>query len=911
MPEAPQEPARPDPEVLLERIKEEEGRAACGRLKVFFGASAGVGKTYAMLAAARQLRVQGLDVVIGVVETHGRAETEALLEGLERLPLRELESRGRIVREFDIDAALRRRPALILVDELAHTNAPGSRHPKRHQDIEELLAAGIDVFTTVNVQHFESLNDIVGGITGIRVWETVPDRVFDRADEVVLVDLPPDELLQRLKEGKVYLPEQAEHAAENFFRKGNLIALRELALRRTADRVDEEVRAYRRSLSLQQVWPTRESLLACIGPAPGGETVVRAASRLAARLGVGWHAIYAETPALQRLPEEQRRDILTTLQLAHEQGAVVATLPAQDAAAGVVDYARKHNLTKIVIGRETAIRRWPWQRGFAVRLARLSPDIDVVTVAGDPQWRGGARRARAMGAAEEEAGWMRLTPYAWTLLFTVLAILVATPLLPYFELTNIVMLFLLGVVVAAVRFGRGPAMFAAFANVLAFDFFFVPPRFTLAVSDVQYLLTFGVLLIVGLVIGHLAAGTRYQAQVATHREERARDLYQMARELSAALTESQIVEISDRFIRSSFRAKAALLLADLQDRLVLQVPGPAGPAEIDTAIAQWVFDRNEAAGIGTDTLPASPLLYLPLKAPMRVRGVLVVEPAQPRWLLIPEQRRQLDTFAALIAIALERVHFVSVAQEALVNIESERLRNSLLSALSHDLRTPLTALVGLADTLAIASPPLAGQQEEIARAIREESLRMSTLVNNILDMARLESGEIRLHKQWESLEEVIGAAIRAAGRTLGPRRVNVHLPPDMPLVEFDALLIERVLVNLLENAGKYTPLQTQVSISAEVDDGTMKVTVADNGPGLPPGQEEALFEKFARGRAESATPGVGLGLAICRAIVEAHGGRIRARNLEGGGAEFTFTLPRRSPPAVVDSDMPIGTTASP
>jgi two-component system sensor histidine kinase KdpD len=902
MPGTPPETSRPSPEALLERVKEEESKTNRGKLKIFFGACAGVGKTYAMLSAARQLRAQGLDVVVGIAETHRRVETEALLEGLERLPLKELQHRGRTITEFDLDGALKRRPALILVDELAHTNAPGSRHPKRYQDVEELLAAGIDVLTTVNVQHFESLNDIVGGITGIRVWETVPDRMFDRADEVVLVDLPPDELLQRLKEGKVYFPEQAEHAVENFFRKGNLIALRDLALRRTADRVDEEVRAYRRSIAQQYVWPTREALLACIGPSPGADKVLRGASRLASRLGVGWHAVYAETPALQRLPEEQRHDILATLKRAQDLGAVTATIPAQDAADAVVEYARTHNLTKILVGRDTESRRWLWQRGFTARVNKSAPDIDVVTLAGEPEEARDRARRTAAGVAHEEETWTRYAPYAWTLLTTAVATVAATPLLPHVSLTNIAMLFLLAVVFVAVRFGRRPAVLAAVANVLAFDFFFVPPRFTLAVSDVEYLLTFAVLLTVGLVIGQLAAGLRYQAQVATHREGRARDLYQMARELSAALTEEQIVEISDRYIRSSFLAKTALLLADLQDRLIPRAPSAPGPSSIDTAIAQWVFDRNEAAGIGTDTLPASGLLYLPLKAPMRVRGVMVVEPAHPRWLMVPEQRRQLDTFAALIAIALERVHFVSVAQDALINIESERLRNSLLSALSHDLRTPLTALVGLAETLQLQGSKLTPAQSEVARAIHAQALRTSALVNNLLDMARLESGQVTLHKAWQSLEEIVGAALRAREDTLRHHNVNVMLPADLPLVSGDAVLLERVFVNLFENAAKYTPAGTHVTVTAAVRDHHLQVEVQDDGPGLPAGREQAIFEKFERGKAESGIAGIGLGLAICKAIVEAHGGRIWAENRAEGGARFVFTLPVEPTPPVEPED---------
>jgi two-component system, OmpR family, sensor histidine kinase KdpD len=885
---------RPDPDALLAQVERETAKQRRGKLKVFFGATAGVGKTYAMLSAARQLRAQGLDVVVGVVETHGRAETAALLEGLEQLPLKSIEYKGTVLKEFDLDAALKRRPELILVDELAHSNAPGSRHPKRWQDVEELLNLGVDVLTTVNVQHLESLNDVVGGITGIRVWETVADRVFDQAEEVVLVDLPPDELLQRLHEGKVYIPEQAQHAIQNFFRKGNLIALRELALRRTADRVDNEMRAYRRESASAQVWHTKEAILASVGPANGAEKIVRSAARLASQLDAGWHAVYAETPRLQQLPETERRRILETLKLAQDLGAVSATLSAQDAARAIVDYARKNNLTKIVAGRRIGRRLLPWQRDFSRRLSELAPEIDVLAVSQEPD--GKATRVVQRTSPEAGPGQTRWTAYGWALLSSAAATLLALPLFPYFDLTNIAMVFLLAVVLVAMRFGRGPAVFAAIVNVVAFDFFFVSPRFSFAVSDLQYLLTFAVMLSIGLVIAHLTSGLRYQARVATHREERAQSLYEMARELSAALVEEQVIQIGVRYVEASFHAKACVILPDLNGRLRQPLATAGHALEFDMAIAQWVFERNEPAGAGTDTLPSA-LPYLPLRAPLRNRGVLVIEPSNPRLLRIPEQRRQLETFAALIAIALERVHFEAVAREALVKMESERLRNSLLSALSHDLRTPLTALVGLAESLALKGR-LNTEQSEIATTIREQALRTSRLVNNLLDMARLEVGEVRLRNDWQSLEELIGAALKASESVLKAHPVQIELPSELPLVECDAVLIERVLANLLENAAKYTPAGTQITISAAVESDAIEVSVSDAGPGLPVGREQALFEKFARGKTETVIPGVGLGLAICKAVVEAHGGSIRAENRAQGGARFVFTLPRSNPPLI-------------
>jgi two-component system sensor histidine kinase KdpD len=889
---------RPDPDALLQRVQADAARAKRGKLKIFFGASAGVGKTYAMLANARAAHAAsaapanpaGTPLVIGVVETHGRSETEHMARDLPRLPLKEVAYRERTLREFDLDAALAfgaaHADALVLLDELAHSNAPGSRHPKRWQDVEELLAAGIDVWTTMNVQHLESLNDIVSGITGVRVWETVPDRIFDQADEVVVVDLPPDELLARLHAGKVYIPAQAERAAANFFRKGNLLALRELALRRTADRVDTEMQAWRRETAVKSVWPTREALLACVGPGPHGEKIVRSCARLAAQLEVPWHAVHVETPALQRRGEAPRQHALRVLKLAQELGAITATLSAPEPAAALVRYAREHNLARLVVGGHR--RRWPWQRTLGERIAALADDLDLMQVA----LGGGARTLPTPSADEPAQAAFPWPGYAAALLACGAVALLATPLIDVFELTNIVMLFLLVVVGVALRFGRGPAVLAAFVGVAVFDFFFVPPRFTFAVHDAQYLVTFAVMLVVALVIGQLTAGLKVQAEAATQREHRVRSLYQMARDLSAALLPDQVAEIGARFLAAEFSARSALLAADADNRLQLLA---GAEASVDMGVAQWAFDKGQPAGRGTDTLPGSRCLVLPLVAPMRTRGVLAIEPRDAR-ALGPEQRRLLDTCASLLAISLERIHYIDVAQASTVQIESERLRNSLLSTISHDLRTPLAALVGMADTLALTEGPTTAQQREIVQSVRQSALRMNALVSNLLDMARLEAGSVHLNRQWQPLEEVVGSALAALAPVLRGRPVRVDLAEDLPLLHFDAVLIERVLGNLLENAAKYTPAGSAIELAARATSDAVVLTLDDHGPGLPRGKEEAIFQKFARGSKESATPGVGLGLAICRAIVAAHGGTIAAETRPAGGARFTVKLPRGEPP---------------
>jgi two-component system sensor histidine kinase KdpD len=909
----PNDPVRPDPDALLAQVQAQERKAARGKLRIYFGASAGVGKTYAMLAAAHKLQAAGQPVLVGVVETHGRSETAAMLAGLPLLAPRALAYRGKQIAEFDLDGALALQPPLILMDELAHSNAPGSRHPKRWQDVEELLEAGIDVLTTVNVQHLESLNDVVGGITGIRVAETLPDTVFDQADEVVLVDIPADELLARLQSGKVYQAAQAERAARNFFRKGNLIALRELALRRTADRIEDDVRAYRVEQSIADIWKTGAALLACVGPRADGEHTVRSTARLAGQLGTGWHAIYVETPALQRLPASQREQILKTLKLAEELGASTAVLSGHDIAQAALDYARSHNLSKLVLGR--AHRSWPWRAPHHKRLANYAPDLDLIEI-GVPRNQAPAVPSSTADAIQAGAGTdsgddsapgqrRRLLGYAVAAAASVATALAVTPLLAWLDLANIAMLFLLVVVLVAVRFGRGPSVLATCVSVACFDFFFVPPRFTFDVSDFQYLITFIVMLAVGLITGHLTADLRFQARVAAHRERRSRALYEFARELSGALQTEQIFDTTQSVIQRAFRARATLLLPDDDGRLQAPAADSASQAHLallDLGIAQWSYDRAEVAGLGTDTLPASRIFYLPLVAPMRTRGVLAIEPEQRRWILIPEQRQQLDTFAALAAIALERVHYIDVAQNALVSMESERLRNSLLAALSHDLRTPLTSLVGLSEALAGSKPALSAAQLADAHALHDEALRMSTMVANLLDMARIQSGEVKFNLQWQPLEEVVGSALRASAPQLTQHQLSTRLPADLPLLRYDAVLIERVLANLLENAAKYTPPGARIEIAAALHGAWLNVTVSDDGPGLPPGREEMLFEKFTRGERESAKPGVGLGLAICRAIVEAHGGRISADSGAGasalGGAAFTFTLPLGTPPAM-------------
>ena len=893
---------RPSPEAMLTRVREEEARAGRGKLKIFFGASPGVGKTYAMLEDARAKQRTGVDAVVGIAETHGRAETAALLEGLEVLPRRRLEYRGVTLREFDLDAALARRPTVILVDELAHTNAPGSRHTRRWQDVDELLAAGISVYTTLNVQHLESLNDVVAQITGVHVRETVPDSMLDQADEVELADLSAEGLLKRLQEGKVYVPDQAARAIEEFFRKGNLIALRELALRRTAQRVDAQMRGYMQEHGIRETWPAGERLLVCIGPNPAGARLVRAGKRMATSLKCDWIVLYIEAPG-QRISASDRDELVQNLQLAQELGAQTVTLSGLNAAEEVLAYARTHNATKIVVGKPTHPRWRDKLFGSMLdQLVRGSGDVDVYVITGDVEGEG-VRRAPLSGRPAPAGEYGRAG------LVAALCTLVGFAVFPYLSLTDVAMVFLLGVALVASRYGRGPTIFVSFLSIALFDFFFVPPRFTFAVSDVGYVLTFGVMLAIALIMSNLTLRIRAQAETARERERRTAALYGMSRELAAIRDQDAIVATAARHVSDTFGAPAQILLPDEARRL--RAPAGTPPAypidEKELSVAMWVFEHGRIAGAGTDTLPAAQGLYLPLVASSGIIGALGLQPADPKRFQDPAVQRLLETFSAQAAVALERAMLAERTQREQVEIEAERLRTSLLSSLSHDLRTPLAAITGAASSLLEdrANVPEATRRG-LLETILQESQRMSRLIGNLLDMIRVESGALQVQKEWQPLEEPVGVALIRLDDRLRDHPVTVTLPPDLPLVPLDGVLIEQVFINLLENAVKYTPAGTPIEISAVVTDGVVRVDVADRGPGLPPGEEVRIFEKFHRAPSAAAAGGVGLGLTICRGIVTAHGGRIWAENRAGGGAVFRFTLPLAGPPpATVPAELAV------
>jgi two-component system, OmpR family, sensor histidine kinase KdpD len=896
---------RPNPDELLARVKAEETQSRRGKLKIFFGYAAGVGKTYAMLEAAHRDRAEGVDVVVGYVEPHGRPETEALLQGLEILPPRLIPYRAVALREFDLDAALARRPKLILVDELAHTNAEGLRHAKRWQDVEELLGAGIDVYTTLNVQHVESLNDIIAQITGVVVRETLPDTVLERADDIELVDLTPEELTERLREGKVYIPPQAERALQHFFQKTNLVALRELSLRQVAQRLSKDVAAARREKAAQAPWATGERLLVCVGPSPTSAKLIRTAKRMAAAFGADWLAVAVEPPGASAATAAARQQIDQHLRLAERLGAEASTLTGSDIAQTLLDFARTRNVTKILIGKTSQPR---WKRflfGTVVdALVDRSGDIDVYVI------RGESERVSAPGPP------MRRPPVIWSnYLWTVVVVAVCglagwlSHALGLAE-ANIIMVFLLGVAYVAARHGRGPAIAAAVANVLVFDFFFVPPYLSFAVSDAQYVFTFAVMLGIGLLISALTARVQNQLRAAQQLERRTAALFRLTKQLSEVAGQEFLIAIAGQQLREIFDGEVVIFAREPAGSLELRHGQDTSVArhEVNAVVARWVADHDLPAGDRTDTLPNATALFVPLIGSQRTIGAVGVRPNDPDRFVDPDQRRLLETCASLIALSLERDQSVLEASEAHVRVQAEQLRNSLLSSVSHDLRTPLAAIAGASSSLLERLPQLTEvAQKELLETIVDESHRLARLVDNLLDMTRLQSGAVTLNRQWHVLEEIIGSVRASLHRELERRPVHVQIPGDFPLLHVDGLLLEQVLVNLLENATRYTPAGTQIEIAAEHQGDRVRIRVADNGPGLPPGSESRIFDKFFRGVALSpdARRGAGLGLAICRGIIEAHGGRITARNRPGGGAEFVIVLPcDKTAPQVTLDELP-------
>jgi two-component system, OmpR family, sensor histidine kinase KdpD len=889
---------RPDPDLLLARLRAEESREGAGKLKIFFGFAPGVGKTYRMLQMAAAQAAQGVDVVAGIVETHQRAETAAMLAGLEVLPRHALEYRGHTLQEFDLEAALARRPQLILVDELAHSNVEGSRHGKRFQDVFDLLDAGIDVYTTVNVQHLESLNDVIAQITHVQVRETVPDTVLERADEMELVDISPEQLLARLQEGKVYLPEQALRAARSFFKRGNLLALRELALRRAAEHVESDVQEYRKSHGVETTWAVSERLLVSVGPSPASARLVRAAKRMAVGLDAPWVAAYVEATQRAPLREADRARLEANLRLAESLGAAIVRLSGNDVAGPLLAYARQHNVTRLIIGKPTHAKLLDRLRGSLLDdVVRASGDIDVHVISGDS-----ARRERSEPPTRPEPRPVARSrmPYVYATLLVALTAGIGTLLRVQLGLPDVGMLYLMAVMIAAFFWHRGAALWTATLSVLAYDFFFVPPFFTLAVADARYLLTFVMLFAVGAAISALTTRLRRQEQDAVGREARTGALYSLSRSLGAVLQPGPAAEVVARHAADAFHAGAVVLLPGADETLAPVAAYPAdlrlGPTEL--GVAKWTFEHVRVAGLGTDTLPGSEAICAPLRVGLEPLGALALVP-RDQHTLSADERGFFEALCNQAAFAFERARLVDRARHAALRAKSEELRNTLLSAVSHDLRTPLASITGAATSLRDDEHLATETRAELLQTICEEADRLERLVSNLLDMTRLEAGGMQPRREWVPVDELIGAALTRLERALGTRPVHVDIPANLPLVSVDPVLMQQVFVNLLENAAKYTPANSSIDIRADSRDHQISIEVSDRGPGLG-ADVERVFDKFFRA-APPGTVGSGLGLAIARGIAEAHGATLTAADRPEGGATFTLRLPKLAgQPATTD-----------
>ncbi len=883
---------RPSPEALLQQANK-EGR---GRLKIFLGAAPGVGKTYEMLASARQRRLEGLDVVIGVVETHGRVETDLLSKGIEAIPKKRMLYRGQVMAEMDLDAILQRRPALVLVDELAHTNVEGSRHPKRYMDVEELLAAGIDVYTTLNIQHLESVKDVVAKITHVVVRESVPDSILDRADEVEVVDITPEDLIQRLKDGKVYIPEQAERAIRNYFTEGNLTALRELALRRTAQRVDEQMLSYMQTHAIAGPWETSDRVLACISEDRGSAALVRYARRLADRLHAPWTVLYVETPESRQLREADHDYIAECQRLAERLGGVSVTIPAAERADAVVNYAQSNNITHIVVSRTTRPRWSELLRGSTVsRLIQRARDINVHVMADRGEERGPSSSGERIKTAGGRRGMPNPREFGGSAGMVAAALFVSLVLRQFLGIANIALVFLTAVLGAAVTYGLAPALFACSLAVLSFNFFFLPPLYTFTIADpenVVALVTFAIVAVIG---SNLTARLRAQAVTAQQRAKTTEDLYAFSRKLSGIVSLDDLLWATSFQIASMLRVRVVILLPEGQTLSVRSgYPPEDWMDEADMAAAKWSWQNNRPAGRGADTLPGAKRLFVPMQTGRGAAGVVGLDNDRPGPLLTPDQRRLLDTLAGQAALAIERIHLAGDVDKARIAAETEKLRSALLTSISHDLKTPLASILGSATSLRSYRKQLDNAaQEDLVRTIQEEAERLNRFINNLLDMTRLESGAIAPNRELVDLSDIIGSALARASGILSAHRVELDIAHDLPMLKLDPVLFEQVLFNLLDNAAKYSPAESGIRIRGWREDSLVRIAVMDEGAGIPAADLERIFDKFFRVHAtDRKTAGTGLGLAICRGFVEAMGGTIVAGNRnDRAGAVFTISFP--------------------
>src|SRR5665213_765936 len=895
---------RPSPEALLEEARREASHV--GRLKIFLGAAPGVGKTYEMLQSARAKVRDGADVVVGVVETHGRKETEALMADLEVIPRKRLEYKGQWLEEMDLDGLIARRPQIALVDELAHTNAPGSRHPKRYLDVLELLNQGIDVYTTLNIQHVESLNDIVAQITRIRVRETVPDSILDRADAVELVDLTPDDLIQRLKDGKIYIPKQAERALENYFSPGNLTALRELALRRTAERVDDQLLTHMQSHAISGPWPASDRILVCVSEDPRSAGLVRYAKRVADRLHAPFIALSVETPRTLRLSTEARDRIADTLRLGEALGGELVTIPggATRIADDILAYARANNVTQIVIGKSTRSRWFEILNGSVVHdLVQRSGNISVHVIAGG-DIDGEPVRGKTVRTAAPRAPF-EVGPYLLATMAVAVALGVGELIRPWLGIENVDLVFLTAIVTVAARFGLQPSLFASVVASLCYNFFFLPPLYTFTIGDPNNLAAFAFFIILAMIVSNVAARVRSQAFAAIGRARTTEALYSFSRKLAGAGTLDDVLWATAYQTALMLQVRVVLLLPE-NGTIAVKAGYPPEDVldEADLAAAKWAWQSDRAAGRASDTLPGAKRLFIPMRTGRGAIGVIGIDSDKPGPLLTPDERRLLDALTDQAAVAIERVRLVEDVDRTQRTIDTERLRSALLTSISHDLRTPLAAALGAAGTLKDFGDKLSeAEKADLLAAIIEESERLNRFIANLLDMTKLESGAIELNAEPHDVGEIVGSALRRANKILAHHRIDVEIAPELPMLELDAVLFEQVLFNLLDNAAKYAPPGSAIRLQSWRADRSVLVQVLDEGDGVPVADVERIFDKFYRAqKGDQVRAGTGLGLAIARGFVEAmHGTMVAGNRSDRSGAVFTIRLPVPLEPARLDT----------
>ena len=877
--------SRPTPETLLAQAEEEERRKKLGKLKIFFGAAPGVGKTHSMLSEALMKRAAGLDVVIGVVESHGRKEIRELINKFEIIPRFTLEYRGKSLQEFDLDSAIRRMPALILVDEMAHTNIPGIRHNKRWQDIKELLERGISVYTTLNVQHIESLNDVIKQITGVTVQETVPDSILETADSIELVDLPPEDLLKRLAEGKIYIPEQAELASQHFFRKSNLSALRELALRFTAERVNVQVQSERRSLAEQTIWPTSERILVCLDHTPFSIKLIRTAKRMAASFRTEWQAVYVDSPRI-RISEEERQNAIQNLRFAEQLGAETSILLGYDIVDEIIQFAKTHNITKLIIGKEVRPR---WRqflfKDLADQLIRHSGSIDIYIITNEKSKSYTHRESRRAPRL------LVLKEYIIGLATAIVATLISMLIFPFIKQTNIILIFLLSVIFVSAR-GNFIASFVTFIlSLLAYVFIFVNQSFLITITSTEFLVIWSITFIVTYSITQLAMLANQQVKTTRLQERRTFTLYHLSRALASHRGDESLLQVAAQHIADVFESTVFILTPDSAGHLIAHTTqGEITELPVkEQHIAQWAFDLGQMAGLGTNTLSFTPALYYPLRGSSGKIAMLRIQPNNPKNFIAPEQLHLLETCARQTTLAIEVDRLQEVVRKTQLEIEVKQLRNILLTSISNELQIPL---IDIQKTLKRIIDSLTHiKMQDSADLLQKYSNQLNRLIERLVQTLQFEAGVIELKKERQPIEKIIKSALNKSVRIIKTKPVFLHLPNDLPAIPCDKSLLVKVFVNLINNAAKYTPLDTPLDIAVKLKDHVVEISIADKGRGIPSDDIERIFDKFYRGQVPPKKNGVGLGLFICQSIVELHGGKIWAEARPGGGAIFKFVLP--------------------